>query len=150
VTDDDSYAQRRLVERQRETAAGRGRHWDDPARPKVESSSVGLRRLERHRARLDVLCRRRVLARVLGTATPGAYEVAIEAVPVGTLEGAVGGWGVTLLALENVGVSGVAVACRCEVRMHHLDPVRLRAEAWQGRPGKPRVVGVSAVERRSG
>ncbi len=144
-SDDPVWRRGRLRERGRQTADGAGRHWDDEARPLVKSSSKALRRMERHRARLDVVCRRRsLIARVLGTAAPGVYEVALEAVPAGVVGNLAGGHGITLLTLDDVG-SRVKVACRCPERMHYLDPLKLRANAWEGRPGKPHEVGVSSV-----
>ncbi len=153
---DPEWVAERRRERARRTAAGSGRHWDDPAKPVVRSSSAQLRRTERARARLDVVCRRVCIARVLGTAVPGAYEVAFEAVgmsgglpatvtgPLGSGRPAFPGYATQLIPLE-VGVP-IQVACRCKARMHHLDPLALRQEAWGGRPGKPREVRVSAVE----
>lgn len=134
----------RTRERGRSTAEGAGRHWDDEARPLVKSSSKALRRLERPRARLDVLCRRRLIARVLGTTTPGAYELAFEATPAGIVGDVVGGYMTHILKLDDVGAR-VKVSCRCSQRMHHLDPLKLRDAAWDGRPGKPREIGAALV-----
>lgn len=155
--DDPEWVAERRQVRARRTAAGSGRHWDDPAKPVVRSSSAQLRRTERARARLDVVCRRVCIARVLGTAVPGAYEVGFEAVGMGgglpaTVTSALGaggrqafpGYAMQLIPLE-VGVP-IQVACRCKARLHHLDPLALRQEAWEGRPGHPREVHVSVVE----
>jgi len=144
-SNDPDWRAARWRDRARKTAAGSGRHWTDPARPVVRSSSAALRRYESPRVRLDVVCRRRLLARVLGTDTPGVYDVAYEAAPTASK----GGWGVQSDALGDVGAV-ILVACRCSARMHHLDPMKLRAQAWEGRPGKPHEVGVSDVILASG
>ncbi len=103
-----------------------------------------------------MVCRGSCVARVLGTDTPGVYQIAFEVVGSGkgmpaTVAPADAapfpGWALTLLP-DDVGVP-VLVACRCPRRVHTLDPARLRAEAWTGRPGHPREVGVSAVEATS-
>ncbi len=149
VSGDDDWATRRRRERDRETAAGSGRHWDSSTpRPKVQSSSRQLRRFERGRARLHVLCRSRCIAAVLQGARPGELQVAVEPVGVthgrGTRSDPSGGFAVTLLNLASVGAAPLLVGCRCGDR-HQLDAYRLRAESWAGRPGKPRAVGVSQV-----
>ncbi len=143
-SDDPAWVAMRWSERHRRTAEGANRRWNDEARPLVVFSSKALRMFERPRARLDVVCRRRLIARVLNTGVPGAYEVAIEAVPVGAASPTPGGWAMHVLPLDGTGPR-VKVACRCSERLHHLDPTKLRAEAWDGQPGKPRPIGVSDV-----
>lgn len=134
----------RLQERMQREAAGFGRHWSDPVRPKVKSSSRGLRRFESERAWADVLCGQSVVARLLATDTPGRYELAFEAVQVSPK----GGWGVTSVALDLIS-EPIPMACRCSVRMHHLDPAKLTVEGEQGPPkrGRPRRVPVSRMQR---
>lgn len=139
----DEWAERRRAEREREIAAGSGRHWTpEQARPAVKSSSKQLRRVEAKRQRLQVLCRSRCIAVVLEGASPGAMEVAIEPKSTGGLPG--DGYGLHILDLLAVGNGPVIVGCR-NCAPHGLDPHKLRAEAWEGQPGRPRVVGVSDV-----
>ncbi len=129
----------RRRERQRSTAAGEGRHWDaETPRPNVKSSSRQLRRTERHRARLHVLCRGSCIAAVLQGSQPGEFEVGLESIDAGN------GFHLHLLHLSMVGAGPIVVGCRCGER-HQLDPQQLREEAWHGRPGRPRSVSVSSV-----
>lgn len=125
-------------------AAGVGRHWSDPVRPRVKSSSRGLRRTEPGRAWADVLCGQSVVARLLATDTPGRYELAFEAVQVSPT----GGWGVTIVALDVIS-EPIPVACHCSVRMHYLAPGKLAVEGESGPPkrGKPRRVPVARMQR---
>jgi len=146
---DPAWVEMRWNERHRRTADGLNRQWTDEDRPLVVFSSKALRLFERPRARLDVVCRRRLVARVLSTAVPGAYEVAIEAVPVGVPGPTPGGWAMHVLPLDGTGPH-VKVACRCSERLHQLDPIKLRTAAWEGQPGRPAECGVASVSIRSG
>lgn len=137
-----------MAERQRATAAGENRPWStDRGRPGVKASSAALRKIEPRRQLLQVLCRSRCVAVVLRAEptnheghTSSRLELWIEATPVA------GGSGHALqnFDLDTLGNTAAAVACRCS-QVHQLDPHKLRAEAWQGRPGRPRVLGVSDV-----
>jgi hypothetical protein len=120
-----------------ETVRGRDRHWK-PDRPRARTSSSALRRIEQETTRLDVVCRRRLIARVIDKGREVPLELMIEAVPV------TGGWG-TALTFLPLGSVGLIVVCRCSERTHELDPGKLRHEAWQGKPGHPRVVVVRDV-----
>ncbi len=148
-SNDPAWVRMRWSERHRRTAEGANRQWDDEDRPLVVFSSKALRLFERPRARLDVVCRRRLIARVLNTAVPGSYEVAIEATPVGAPSPTPGGWAMHVLPIEDAGPQ-VKVACRCSERLHRLDPLKLRSAAWEGRTGKPVECGVACVIVGSG
>jgi hypothetical protein len=142
----NEWAERRKAEIDRETAAGGRRHWDEERghRPAIRSSSKQLRRTETARQRLQVLCRSRCIAVVLQGAELGELEVAIEPKLVDSGIG----YGFHVLDLTTIGNVPVVVGCRCG-RRHHLDPHKLRAQAWEGQPGKPHVVGVAEVAERS-
>ncbi len=147
MSGEDEFARDRRVEQMR----GARRHWD-PARPRVESQSRALRQTEKQRAVLDVLCRGRLIVRVLAGGAPGEYEVALEVV------GQKGG-GTAFVDAPGLSGPGRAfnlfplgevpfiVGCRCGKKMHDIDSVKLRTLAWQGQRGRPRSCGVADVER---
>ncbi len=142
-------------ERKRELAEGARRHWNsDDGKPRVRSQVRGLRNFQTHRARLDIVCRRRLIARVLAKDEHAyGFEVAMEAIgasggqtatiahPDGRLTA---GYGLNLIDVET---GPIAVGCRCSRQIHQLIPMLLNAEArmFAPRPGKPRVVSVSRV-----
>lgn len=131
----DRWGQDRKRERRIATTKGAGRHWDED-RPRIRTASKELRKTEHTRARLDVECRKRLIARVLDQGRDASLQVALEALPMP------GGAAVTLLPIET---APIAVGCRCPARVHHLDPAKLSTEAWEGKPGRPRVVAVQRV-----
>jgi hypothetical protein len=139
----DEWADRQRIEKARREAAGEGRHWSaEEERPRVRSTSRVLRRYQKDRQRLQVLCRSRCVAVVLSEGRPGDLSLAIEAVQKDDSAGAA----FYTFDLVEVGNGPVALGCRCGTK-HDLDPHKLRAEAWEGQPGRPRHIGVADVVR---
>ncbi len=115
----------------------------------VESQSRALRHFQRDRALVDVVCRRRLIARVLDD--DGSYRLAADM--VGSREGRAAlvsgdmpssGYAINTWVLAGADAS---VPCRCRRRRHILDGGRLNAEAIQARPGRPREVAVASVQK---
>jgi hypothetical protein len=137
-------------QRRREVAQGARRHWGSLDQPRVRSQASRLREFQPEVARADVLCRRRLVARVVEI-EPRTLQVALEAIgasggqsvsivmPDGSLSS---GFSVTLLELGDV---PILLGCRCRRRKHELEPRLLQDVAWRGRPGRPVEVGVSEV-----
>lgn len=132
-------------ERMRAISEGEKRHWDK-SRPLVKTESRTLRGMWKDRVRLDVVCRRRLIARVLERETRDGLEIAMETVGAGSMtsvEGMPYGYASTIV---SVGDGPIVVGCRCARRRHKLDDGRLITLAMGYRPGRPGEVGVSAVE----
>ncbi len=142
-----------VAERWRSVDEGGLRHWGETQKPRVRSESKALRETEKARAVLDVLCHGRWIARVLGSAVPGEYELAFEVVGAGGGRGVyvhgehVGGYSGSgkSLNLRPVGGTNIVVGCRCRAGTHALDPGKLKQQAGEGKPGSPRRVGAATV-----
>jgi len=136
-------------DRQRALAEGDRRHWD-AERPRVRTQSRALAGMAKDRARLDVRCRRRLIARVMEREAGDGLEVVMETVGAGggraasvvTADGVTSGYASTILP---VGDGPITVGCRCRRHSHVLDDSRLIA-AMRYQPGRPGEVGVSEVE----
>lgn len=138
---DDEYRRDRM----RAMAEGEKRHWTQES-PKIKTQSQTLRGLWKDRARLDVFCGRRFIARVLERERRDGLEIAMETVGAGsmtTVEGMPYGYASTVV---HVGDGPITVGCRCNCHLHRLDDSRLITAAMNNRPGQPGEVGVSAVE----
>ena len=107
----------------------------------MKSLSRDFRGMWKERTRLEIICRRRLIAKVLEREEWPGLEVAMEVVPVSA--DARSGW-----ASERsvIGDGPILVGCRCGRGRHVLEDSSLREMAMQYRPGRPGEVGVSAVD----
>jgi hypothetical protein len=140
---DRSRSQRNL---QPVTTAGGPRfatpgHWaaQDAGVPRrLRPSSSALREEAQDRARLDVLCRGALIARVVNTHIDGLLNVVCEVTAVGA------GRQVNII---EIATAPILIDCRCG-RTHELDAGRLTALAVRNEPGHPREVPLSRVAVR--
>lgn len=127
--------------RQREYAAGENRpHLANGTRH--PSSVKLLRDHERRHARLDVLCRNRLIARVVADPIRACLTVATEAKQPASADS---GYAFDMYILNTDDI--IKVNCRCGRREHVLDPRLLTGEADRQRAGKVKTVGVAVVSQ---
>ena len=113
-------------------------HWaaEDAGVPrKIRSSSAALRDQAQDRARLDVLCRGSLIARVVSTGTEGLLNVWCEVTQLGAGRST---------NIVEVATAPILIDCGCG-RTHELDAGRLTAAAARNAPGDPARVPLSAV-----
>jgi hypothetical protein len=110
------------------------RHWQAVdagyQQSRVRSSSAALREYANDRALLDVLCRRRLILRV------------VDSEPLNAVTEEVSGRVFNIVDITVAPV--ILVDCRCG-QSHEIDTAALTHLAPRARPGRPRVVDVRTV-----